>query len=424
MHNKNNKKDTSSTLAVRSKVSADYQLLTSKKLIQKNEVSFMYQQGIKMGKTKYPYVEARLQDSSENLAKRWFVVYKITDATLGELVKKRVEVVGNSVEERMLNAENIIKMVNAILKDGGVVNPLPVARPEGPLTVKVGCEKFMADCMNTTSPNTVRTYKTHLKCFRELLDADEKLMKEVRFEEIQEVMDRLSAKKVSNKYRNSMLVTVKTCFSFFVTRKKLKENPVIGMKMLPVTRQGFRAYTPEQASMISKYLEETGQHQLLFFVKCIYFLLARPHEEIRFLRVKNLLPETVEFRAEHTKSNQTAYVEIPPPLEHLFSVHKVRFSPSEYYIFSDNQRPGPRLLGPKYLYKRYVKAMKVLGLYGMGYDLYSWKHTGAIAYWRATRDIEGLMKQCRHADIAQTVGYLADLGQIVTQTKINQFPDF
>jgi len=418
---KDTKSTASSTLAVRSNDGADCQQLISKNRCHNDDVALMCQCGIVATKTKYPYKLARLMDCGNDLSKRWFVVYYVYDEQKEALVRKRAEVTGDSIEYRLRRAERIIKVLNDALEKGAITNPKPRSVVL-PLTLERGFDIFLAHCLVTNSENTYRTYKSHLVKVLTLMPGT-KLMKDVTTEDVLEMLDAISSQKISNKYRNSILNTLGIAYRHFVKRKRLTNDPTEDLNYLSTIKRGIRAYTPEQTAVISNYLQESGQLQLLFFCKCIYFLLARPHEEIRYLKVKHIHADMVEFRAEHTKGDRTEYVQIPPPLERLFGEYNIRSYPPDYYIFGIGQ-PSAVLLGKKHMYKKYAKVLKHVGLWGKGYDLYGWKHTGAIAYWRATRDLEGLMKQCRHRDIAQTVGYLADLGQIVTETKINQFPDF
>lgn len=418
---KDTKSTASSTLAVRSNDGADYQQLILKNRCHKDDVALMCQYGIVATKTVHPYKLARLMDCGNDLNKRWFVVYYVYDEQKDALVRKRAEVTGDSLDDRLYRAERIIKVLNDALLQGAVTNPKPRSVVL-PLTLERGFDIFLANCLVTNSHNTHRTYKSHLTKVLTLMPAS-RLMKDVTSADVLEMLDLISAQNISNKYRNAILNTLGIAYRHFVKRKRLTNDPTDELDYLGTIKRGIRAYTTEQATIISNYLQESGQTQLLFFCKCIYFLLARPHEEIRHLKVKHIHAEMVEFRAEHTKGDRTEYVQIPPPLERLFGDYKIRSYSPDYYIFGIGQ-PSADLLGKKHMYKKYAKVLKHVGLWGKGYDLYSWKHTGAIAYWRATRDLEGLMKQCRHRDIAQTVGYLADLGQIVTETKINQFPDF
>ena len=45
-----------------------------------------------------------------------------------------------------------------------------------------------------------------------------------------------------------------------------------------------------------------------------------------------------------------------------------------------------------------------------GQTLYSWKHTGAIKLYQATKDMKKVQRQCRHWSITETDNYLRDLG--------------
>ncbi|RIV19837.1 hypothetical protein DYU11_23205 [Fibrisoma montanum] len=86
------------------------------------------------------------------------------------------------------------------------------------------------------------------------------------------------------------------------------------------------------------------------------------------------------------------------PLEQLIQQQGVRNYPGHYYVFSAGGTPGPTMVGNKYFYRRHVKVMEKLNLVGPGHDIYSWKHTGAVALWNATKDIELIRAQARHSE--------------------------
>jgi integrase len=79
-------------------------------------------------------------------------------------------------------------------------------------------------------------------------------------------------------------------------------------------------------------------------------------------------------------------------------------------------------MGKNYFYKKHCQLLKKLGYNGNGFDVYCWKHSGAIALFQATQDMEIVRKQCRHSDLATTQTYLRGLGFFVDYTSLNKVP--
>ncbi len=125
------------------------------------------------------------------------------------------------------------------------------------------------------------------------------------------------------------------------------------------------------------------------------------------------------------KDNEGEFIDIPLPLEQLIQAQQIRDFPGHYYVFSAEGQPGAEMVGPKYFYRRHVQVLQRISLIDSGHDMYSWKHTGAVALWNATKDIELIRIQARHSDIKQTIEYLRDLGiRLANDDKIHKFPVF
>jgi integrase len=80
------------------------------------------------------------------------------------------------------------------------------------------------------------------------------------------------------------------------------------------------------------------------------------------------------------------------------------------------------LVYEKYWYNKHVPYIKAMSLYGKGYDLYGWKHTGAVALYKVTKDLKLVQEQCGHTDPKQTAQYLRDLGAFYYEGQIQAFP--
>jgi integrase len=114
---------------------------------------------------------------------------------------------------------------------------------------------------------------------------------------------------------------------------------------------------------------------------------------------------------------------IPGPLNELLNKMKIRDYPANYYVFGSDREPGIKPTHKNQLYRRHRAILEKIGLWGKNIDMYSWKHTGVIALWNATQNMQLLKQQCRHKDLTSTIKYLRDLGLFTDYEQINQFPE-
>lgn len=82
-----------------------------------------------------------------------------------------------------------------------------------------------------------------------------------------------------------------------------------------------------------------------------------------------------------------------------------------WYVFGTGGKPGPKHQSYEYLYARNKKVFSKLKLdeSTLQYSVYSYKHSGVISLYKATKDIKLVQAQCRHETLEQTNTYLRDL---------------
>ncbi|GAB3767872.1 hypothetical protein GCM10028818_01390 [Spirosoma horti] len=391
----------------------------------------------------YPYKEPFLSKPDDNdLAKQWVVEYGVWSEKHRKIKRKRVVLSGKTVEARLADAKQVIKEVKKLLKEGHVVDPeepvKPVVSPVqkvatlNDIAITDAIEQYLVFVKQALSGNSLKTYTTALRLLkRYLIRHKPKKYRLTQFSTVdaQEFLDELiTVEKLSNRTRNNTRGSVTTFFKFFIKRdktKKFKDNPFEDSSKLPQNNHKHKAFSDRQREAFRKYCEEHGYEQLMLFCQFIYYTFFRPGEEVRRMKIGDIRKTAVFIPAEHAKNDDAEYVEIPQVFERIIKQHKIREFPETHYVFSYDDQPGPDLLGPKYIYRRHVEVLKAIGLEATGHDLYSWKHTGAIALWEATQDIDLIKRQCRHSDIKQTIVYLRDLGiRIDNSDQIHKFPDF
>lgn len=178
----------------------------------------------------------------------------------------------------------------------------------------------------------------------------------------------------------------------------------------------FQAY---QAKRLKNLIEEEDP-DLSLFIEFIYFCFMRPGE-LRGLRAGDILfgENKIRVPREISKTRKTQYVAIPenflPRLEFINRLDH------DDLVFP-NPKDRSKKLPKNQMYNRHVKFLKKLDLYGKGYMLYSWKHSGAIALSKKGIPPKEIMIQMRHHSLNQTDQYLRQLGVMDLDNLRKSFP--
>lgn len=91
---------------------------------------------------------------------------------------------------------------------------------------------------------------------------------------------------------------------------------------------------------------------------------------------------------------------------------KIAEYPKEYYLTSTADTiMGPSVMSSDKAYKHFVKALKILGLQGKGYNLYSFKHYSNIQRFKGGWNLAEIMVANRHSSIAMTEKYLKNINR-------------
>lgn len=259
----------------------------------------------------------------------------------------------------------------------------------------------------------------------------------------------LLAKHVENRYykkkktRNGHISKVK-CFLDWIGHKKLnKENSELFFDWLKKNRHGtthndyivvlrkllrevemdhllsdvkkIKAYStparyfqPHQQRTLINHMKEHDE-ELLLHVRFIYYCFIRNETELLPLKVGDILfdERKILIKGDVAKNGKQEYVTIPdaffPHLKPL--LHK---SPNEY-IFPSPIYPG-RHVSKNVLRNRHRKILKLYNFDTSEYQLYSWKHTGAVSAILAGASVKELQVQMRHHSLEQVDDYLRQIG--------------
>jgi integrase len=376
---------------------------------------------------KYPYKPARIADlGGTDLEKPWYVEYYVWDETAEKLRRKRYMLTDGTAKKRYKHGQQAATEINTTLEAGAVVNQkkrksTTEIQAESKLTEAIAY--FLAFSLRTTKKRTYQSYFSdlnHLLNFQKKYKLEETKLGQFTNQQANQFLDDIIVlKKLSTRRRNNLKGTMSTLFNFYRKRKAILENPFSEIQKLPSVAGKHVAYTPEKLAKFKAVIIRE-EPQLWLFINFIYFAFIRPGEELRRLRIRDIRQNTINIAGENAKNNTTQHIQIPESLQVIIEENNLRSYPEDHYVFSHNQ-PGEKLVGKNYFYNKHKVLLKKMG-FDQKHDLYSWKHTGAIALFQATQNIELIRRQCRHSDIATTQKYLRDLGCFIDYDEINKFP--
>ena len=379
-------------------------------------------------KNEFPHTPARLVDSSKDP----YVIYYVWSVQEKRKVRKRYSLQGNSVAEKRKDAVDAIKEINRRLKDGWHIDealPVPVEEPVPVIPTKAftfedAYQYYRQTKKTEFRENTDGLNEHYFRHFRTFLDQKKRAdipLKDIKSTLMFEFFDTAA---VGGRFRNNMLGHFKSFFTFFIDRELLPvKNPCSAIKKVRVdASEDHRPFNAQQAKDIRAAILDRGDEQLWLFLQFIYFLFVRPGEELRYLRVGDILSDQIRIESGTAKNRKTGFVDIPTALEQLIQKNNLRNYPATHYVFTIDGHPGPQHVGENYFYKRHRKIMEQLDLFGHDYDVYSWKPTGAIVLYKATKDIMLVQRHCRHSTPDQTYTYLRKHGLVFEGQRVTEFP--
>lgn len=402
-------------------------------------------------KPKYDFRLAEIRDRGGDLSKRWYVEFWVWDIATEKLTRKPDYIAAKfkTAPERYAEAQRIKNEIDRELKDGAYIDSSGKTQKQKqetkPRSVLKAFKWFNSEHSGEVGERAVDGYNSFLNVFEEYL-ADRKLtdLPLTRFDQDQVyaffsyLTNERKVKKgsgkiqigVSNRTRNNYKIWLDTVFNYLVKRKILEENPAKSISKLRVSNGSHVPYSEKQAEKVKAYLREKDQ-QMFLFCAFIYYTLARP-KEIQLLKIRDLrgnkllINAQVEVKGEKkqlSKNHKSQFVIIPEGLQKLITEFSIQDYNSDFFIFGNTGEPGPQPYSKHYSTKRYKPHIDALGFTG-GQTLYSWKHTGAIKLYQATKDMKKVQRQCRHWSITETDNYLRDLGMFEDDEVEFNFPDF
>lgn len=392
----------------------------------------------------YPYKPARLVHYNYNMAKRWYVNFWAWDVSKEKLVRSRLFEPLNRIKsksERRVTGEQMVRIINGQLRAGKVLGKDKVKAT----TLKIHNLSLLQAIeavaeqkkLNGYRKNYYRTFNrlhTTLAGWLQYKKHPDFPLKSFDQNDADEFKNYLKEQKqLANKSINNMFGALGTAFKYIEKKGGIvwRHYPLNNIDRLPVVVKKHAAYSDEQIKAILQTIDNriervqvnrrSGYAQLKLFIRFIYYTLARPNE-IMNLKVAHLQLQEgrIYIPGEISKNKIDDYVPLPAALiQQVEESDILKFDPADF-IFSRNGRPGKEKLHENFFWDKHHRILKLTGLLELNpnFSLYSYKHSGAISLYKATRDIKIVQQQCRHRSSAETDLYLRDLGMNVAYNEV------
>lgn len=340
-----------------------------------------------MDKKNLPSLSIRLYSGTNfDLTKRWHIAYKDENG-------KRKKVYGGinrypTKIARQQAAERLIKQLQLNFKKDYISEKEKLAHA------------WLSDMKPTWRKKTYDNKKSRVYDFLNYMKELEWNTENVRLY----FVDYLSKqKKINPSTWNDYRMTIRQMLNAMGLGATIEFIPKRSFTSTPA-----RYYSNSQKDYLIKEIEKHNK-DLHMYVQFVYYCFLRPRSEIRFLKVGNILIEDKKILIPTNigKNKKHQFVAIPDAFFPSVEAFIKGRNPMEF-LFPGDGEGG--VMGYNSFGRIHRKLLKKLGFNTAEYNVYSWKHTGAVAAVMAGIHIKQLQLQLRHSSLDQVDAYLRQLG--------------
>jgi integrase len=269
---------------------------------------------------------------------------------------------------------------------------------------------FLIITKRRVSPKTYESYQSKTRVFTQWLD--ENNYGKLRVFEISE--------KIVTNFFNYLIDTRKLDR---LTIEKYKQNIdqlfkyCIKVKLIDRMPTGNIVYPPKLKDNAARPISDADIQKLLTYMAkndpqmllaslMQFFLCCRPGNELRLLQIQDidLFNNIIHVTQANGKTGKRK-ITMPEALVELCNDYKLNNYPPEYYVFSQNGKPGIKALGKNHFTRHFAKYRDNLKLPKM-YKFYSFKHTGAGKLLESGATIIEVKSHLGHSSIESTLAYV------------------
>lgn len=367
------------------------------------------------------FTEPKITHYDFDIERSWFVWYRAKDPNSGEW---KLFVHKKGVNRYRIKRERI-KEINALrtaishaLRHENY-NPFSKINESGSVTLMEYLREIHEIKSHSLRVKTMRSYLHSINVF-------EYWLKDIGYLNI--TPDRLSKKDVvmfsdyllktrgvSARSRNNHICFLKVYFNNLIERGAATLNPFMAAKKVQETSSTHVSYNKDDRIKIIDYMKRYDIR--MYYLICFVFYCGIRKPELVLLKIGNidLVNKTITVPSTAAKNKQSQSVTIPTAFETILQEMNISSYPNDYFVFGYGRRPNSRpLLDTDGMTASMKRINKKLGIKGKK-TFYSWRHTGLIELYEATKDPYLVMRQARHSNLSTTIIYLRSLGLSVDE---------
>ncbi len=361
--------------------------------------------------TPKPFIPAKLCDRNGDLTKRWYVEFYAFDEKSNEVKRKQVfcPLKYKDARNRKTWANEKINEINKLLNDGKYFRAASEVKTARIIDLFPVLLEKRKDSLRLKSYRTLRSVCRKFENY--LIESRNKglLIANFNTSHMEEFIDyMLKIGNVATTINNS---TEKLGWFFeqAIGRGYLEKKPY-KRRNLPETETTKNvAFSKTHQLIIEEYLFN-NDYPLYLFTRFVYHAFIRP-KELRQLQVKHIDFDSCKIHVtgniSKNRKNEAVVMN-----QKLLGVAQ-QFKNKTGYLFGKQfELCSLSKCSENFPYNRHADALKKMGLDGLGYTLYSWKHTGAVRAYQSGLDIKKLQTLLRHSSLQITDIYLRSLNAI------------
>lgn len=403
------------------------------------------------------YVGCAKKVNKPDLNRQWFVYYSYRNPRTRKLKRQppiyRDINTFDTIGERKEYGRAIVNIINELLRAGfSPYEEFVVGGGELNKNIVNCAEFYLSEKKQSLTPKGFAPYKQHVGHFiawvkknnLEYADIDEfKRFQIIQFLSDYRKQSELNALKANasrklkpagNRMINNIQGNVSMFFNYFKVNfeDEVRKNPAAGIKKLPFTTQGNKAYTDKQIKLLKSLMLE-HEPRIFTFCEMVYESCTRPHEETRLLKVMDLEfdQNRIHIRAELSKEGRSEYIPMSKRYMNFLKEYVEGYAEDDY-LFSVNRhlgankynkiKPGPLTPGKQpiaqWTLRTWYKGIKDKAGLDETWSLYSWTHSYCVRAYLDTKDVYFIQIKKRHTLLSTTCSYLRNLGLFVDLNEI------
>lgn len=355
-------------------------------------------------------IEPILRTRKGNINREWYVEYY----TVQEGKKKRHQIKSHQSLNEKYNTNpskitskktkekyynELLKLVTAELRNTQHSSNMKI-------TISQALDLAIEQKKNKIESKTLKSYQYRIQHLKEFL----------RKRQIQQHSITAISTQMLQQYLNTTdnsktrVNEIKAIFQALLEKKIISTNPAKDLKTKRTIIQSNQIYTIEQAKEIITQTQAIDK-ELNLAINLIYYCMMRPVEvtrttinQINFAQKTITIPDFINKKSKRTRvipitNSIISAIEAISPTDYILG-NKY----NELYLSTKFQRLKTKIEIPQHC------------------TLYSFKHTGAVNLYEATKDVVLVMQYCGHQRVETTMNYLRNYG-INTLLQQNQVPE-